>query len=337
MSQNKLALLRFKVIDQCLQNRQRKWTLNDLVEKVSDALYDFEGITSGVGKRTVQLDIQHMRSDKLGYNAPIVVIEKKYYTYEDKNYSITKSNVSAADLDKLSDAVKILGQFKGFSSFEDVGEMVSKLEDRILMQRNEARPLISLEKNELLKGLEWIETVYKALKNEDALSIGYQSFKAKAPSEFTISPYMLKEYRNRWFVLCHNHKSRSIQILALDRVVGMKVDNTLLHKPAGFEVATFFDDVIGVTKNINQRPAHIVLRFDQSAAPYILTKPIHPSQKLLESNDDFCTVSLDVVPNFELEREILGFGENVVVVSPRFLKENIVRRILAMVNIYGEM
>ncbi len=83
MSINKLALIRYRTIDECLRNRYRKWTLEDLIDKVSDVLYDTEGIRSGVSKRTIQADIQLMRSDKLGYNAPIIVKEKKYYSYED--------------------------------------------------------------------------------------------------------------------------------------------------------------------------------------------------------------------------------------------------------------
>ena len=76
------ALIRYKTIDTCLRNRFRKWTLEDLVDACSDALYEYEGIDKGISKRTVQMDIQLMRSEKLGYNAPIVVKDHKYYTYE---------------------------------------------------------------------------------------------------------------------------------------------------------------------------------------------------------------------------------------------------------------
>ena len=78
MSINKLALIRYKTLDNCLRNRNRMWTLDDLVDACSEAIYEYEGIESGVSKRTVQLDIQNMRSEKLGYNAPIVISEKKF-------------------------------------------------------------------------------------------------------------------------------------------------------------------------------------------------------------------------------------------------------------------
>ncbi|SEA36439.1 hypothetical protein SAMN05216365_10575 [Porphyromonadaceae bacterium NLAE-zl-C104] len=73
MPQNKNALIRYRTIDKCLQNRYRQWTLEDLIEACSEALYEYEGRKVNVSKRTVQLDIQTMRSEKLGYNAPITV------------------------------------------------------------------------------------------------------------------------------------------------------------------------------------------------------------------------------------------------------------------------
>ena len=78
MAQNKNALIRYKTIDKCLQNPYRQWTLNDLIEACSQALYEYEGKDFNVSKRTVQHDIQVMRSDKLGYNAPIEVYDRKY-------------------------------------------------------------------------------------------------------------------------------------------------------------------------------------------------------------------------------------------------------------------
>ena len=89
MPANKNALIRYKTIDRCLRNRYRRWTIEDLVDACSDALYDMEGIRKGVSLRTVQGDIQVMRSDKLGYNAPIEVYDQRYYRYSDPQYSIT--------------------------------------------------------------------------------------------------------------------------------------------------------------------------------------------------------------------------------------------------------
>ena len=124
MSTNKLALIRYKTIDECLKNRFRKWTLDDLIEKVSEALYEYEGITSGISKRTIQGDIQLMRSDKLGYNAPIIVADRKFYSYEDKDFSITNAPINHADVEKMKEIVGILKQFNGFNYFDEMISLI---------------------------------------------------------------------------------------------------------------------------------------------------------------------------------------------------------------------
>ena len=108
MPANKNALIRYKTIDRCLRNRYRRWTLDDLVDACCDALLDMEGITKGVCARTVQMDIQIMRSDKLGYNAPIVVYDKIYYTYADPDYSITEMPLSMDDCKLIKEAITML-------------------------------------------------------------------------------------------------------------------------------------------------------------------------------------------------------------------------------------
>ena len=108
MPANKNALIRYKTIDRCLRNRYRRWTLDDLVDACSEALYDMEGIRKGVCARTVQMDIQIMRSDKLGYNAPIVVYDKIYYTYADPDYSITEMPLSMDDCNLIKEAITLL-------------------------------------------------------------------------------------------------------------------------------------------------------------------------------------------------------------------------------------
>ncbi|RYD85070.1 MAG: WYL domain-containing protein, partial [Sphingobacteriales bacterium] len=113
MPVNRNALVRYRTIDNCLRNRYKKWTLDDLIDACSDALYEFEGIDKGVSRRSIQADLEMMRSNKLGYEAPIIVVDKKYYTYADKNYSITNSPITQQDMQVLSEASGLLKQLKG--------------------------------------------------------------------------------------------------------------------------------------------------------------------------------------------------------------------------------
>jgi len=324
---NKLALIRYKTIDACLQNRFRKWTLEDLMEACSDAIYEYEGITNGVSKRTIQLDIQNMRSEKLGYNAPIVVMDKKFYYYEDKNYSITNSPLTQQDLGTLNEVLDVLKQFTGFGYFQELNGMVTRLEDKLYKQQHKGKSYIDFEKNELLKGLKHIDPLHKAIINKKTIEITYQSFKAKLPQIIVFYPYLLKEYRNRWFILGANRKGKAIMILALDRIETFKELNSEKYHKAEFDVSIYFNDVIGVSKMPNQTTQIVVMKIIKEHAPYIITKPIHPSQKILKEDDDGTIFSVEVIWNFELEREILGFGEQIKILSPKRLSGKIQSRL----------
>lgn len=331
---NKLALIRYKTIDNCLQNRFRKWTLSDLVEACADALYEYEGISKGIGVRTIQLDIQNMRSEKLGYNAPIIVTDRKYYSYDDRNYSITNIPLTSQDLGTLSEVVEVLKQFKGFNYFQELTGMVTRLEDKLYKQQNKGRSYIDFEKNELLKGLEHIDPLHKAIINKKTLQITYQSFKAREPKQYIFYPYLLKEYRNRWFLKGVTRKGKALMVLALDRMEAIEELPSEKYMKPDYDVASYFNDVIGVSKTPGQKPQTIIMQIIREHAPYVLTKPIHHSQKVLKTDADGVIFSIDVIWNFELEREILGFGEQIKVLSPKRLAGKIQSRLKNTISNY---
>ncbi|MDM1406585.1 WYL domain-containing protein [Myroides sp. DF42-4-2] len=331
MATNKLALLRYRILDECLQNRFRKWTLDDLIEKVADGLYEYEGIDTGISKRTIQMDIQTMRSDSLGYNAPIVVVDRKYYTYEDPQYSIKNSPINDADMEKLKEVVAILKHLNGFSQVDEMSEVIAKLDNSLLTRSTKAPNYIQMEGNPLLKGIKFISPLYEAIKNKQTLLIEYKSFKSKEASKQFYYPYLLKEYRNRWFLITRSSKNKHLLTLALDRITHVY---TLANEPykeyQGVDFDRYFEDVLGVTKTEQDRAQKVILWVNHYHAPYVKTKPIHSSQQLLEENEKGIKIRLDVVLNFELEREILGFGEAIKVLSPRHLQRQIAKRVEKM-------
>lgn len=131
MPVNKNALIRYKTIDRCLRNKYRKWTLDDLVDACSDALYDMEGITKGVSTRTVQGDIQIMRSDKLGYYAPIELYNNKYYRYSDPDCSITNTPISEEDYNLIVIAVKTIEDYRVNGDIEKLNNVLGKVKDKL--------------------------------------------------------------------------------------------------------------------------------------------------------------------------------------------------------------
>lgn len=328
MPVNRNALVRYKTIDTCLRNRYRRWTLEDLIDACSDALYEYEGITKGISRRTIQMDIQMMRSEKLGYNAPIIVYDNKYYAYDDPDYSITNTPLTEQDLKIMSEAVEVLRQFKGFSYFTGMGDIVSRLEDHVTSVKQKTVPIIDFEKNESLRGLEYLDTIYHAVVNKNALQMKYRSFKARSASNIIFYPYLLKEYRNRWFVYGRKKNNPTLLNLALDRIhtIEIAADEPYVENNI-FDPLTFFDNLVGVTKTLGQYPHKIRFQVNAENAPYVETKPFHKSQNVVERLEDKSVIfEMEVIINPEIQRELLGYADFIKVLSPPSLVEYMERK-----------
>ncbi|WP_124981013.1 helix-turn-helix transcriptional regulator [Nonlabens xiamenensis] len=321
MALNKNALIRYKTIDRCLQNNMRDWTLDDLIDACSDALYDLAGKDVNVSKRTIQLDLQHMRGDALGYNAPIEVYEKKYYRYSDPDYSITNIPLTENDMSVLSETMDMLKQFQDFSLFDEFKGVFQKLEDKIHTQRHHKAAVIHLDKNTNLRGLELLDELYQAILKEVVINILYQSFKAQVPSTIKFHPQLLKEYNNRWFLVGIRDENGKILTLALDRILGIDYDLHSDYKAAHLDADSFYRHTIGVTVLSNRELHDVVFKVNRTNAPYVVTKPFHESQMILEEHSDGSTTfQIHVHLNYELERLLLGFGETLEVLAPKQLR-----------------
>lgn len=88
-----------------------------------------------------------------------------------------------------------------------------------------------------------------------------------------------------------------------------------------------FKDIIGVTLETGKEPVEIIASITPSQAPYIITKPIHDSQKVLEENENEITISIRILPNYEFYSTILSFGSSIKIVSPEFVREEVYNKL----------
>ena len=338
MPANKNALIRYKTIDNCLRNRYRRWTLEDLVDACSEALYDMEGIRKGVSVRTVQGDIQMMRSDKLGYNAPIEVYDHKYYRYADSDYSIMDMPMSQNDYEVMQEAVDMLRQLEDFGQFSEMADVVSRLQDKLAISRNNRKPIIHFDSMPDLEGIRLLNPLYNYIAHKQTLRIMYQSFSARQPSEYILYPYLLKEFRNRWFLFGSKESNLMLYNLALDRIKSVEPIDVPFRENPDFDSEHFFDDVIGVSKNIKNTPRCIKFWASREQSKYIKTKPIHHSQQLLSENpeDGSCVFRIDVVINFEMYSVFMSYGPGIRILYPRIAVNYMRDKLKEALDLYEE-
>ena len=320
MPANKNALIRYKTIDRCLSNRYRRWTLEDLVDACCMALNEMEGLSKGVSVRTVQGDIQMMRSDKLGYNAPIEVYDLKYYRYSDPDYTITGMPLSSNDVDVLQEAVDMLQQLQDFDQFGEMADVINRLQDKLSVTRQERSPIVHYDSVPDLRGLKLLSPLYDHIAHHRVLHVFYQSFKQSEPVEYVLHPYLLKEFRNRWFLFGCTDDKMLLFNLALDRIVGVTLAKGIAFRQnPDFDAEHFFDDVIGVSKNLKgSNPRRVKFWANSEQSNYIKTKPLHPSQKLIsqDPDDGSCIFQIEVVINYEMYSVFMSYGAGIKVISP---------------------
>ena len=128
MPSNLNALIRYKTIDRCLSNPYREWSIDDLREACSRALAESRGTGSGISERTIREDIRVMRSDILGFNAPIVQ-SGGHYSYKDRDYSIF--NVVTGDRGLLSRILEFILDIRSEVDHPEMDLIIERIEEAI--------------------------------------------------------------------------------------------------------------------------------------------------------------------------------------------------------------
>lgn len=305
----------------------------DLIEACSEAIYEYTGVNEGIERRQVYYDIQFMKSEQ-GWSIPLETYRenrKAYYRYTDLNFSIRNQPLNESEANQLKEALMTLNRFKGMPQFEWVEEMTARL-DASFNLSNVSRQVIDFEQNQYLKGLDFISTLYHAIIYRKVLNITYQSFKKQKPSTGAYHPYYLKQYNNRWFLFCKHDKYDNITNLALDRIIEITEEDKPYAENTKTDFIEYFEDAIGVT--IIGQPQKVRMKVANSLFPYIKSKPLHGSQKVKEENENDAIVELSVIINYELKSLLFSYGEELTIIEPPFLAEELKNKALKIIDNY---
>lgn len=336
MATNKHATIRYHALDQCFANFGRKYFIEDLIQACNNALYEFSGLSDGIKRRQVFDDIKFMESEQ-GWSIPLEKFKegkRTYYRYSDKNFSVKKRAINESEANQLKETLSILSRFKGMPQFEWIDEILIRLESSFNIHRvNNTSSIVGFEQNQYLKGLEFFGELFNAILYKKTLNIHYQSFNRAEPTMMEIHPYYLKQFSSRWFLIGLNPQYQKLSNIALDRILHFTESNTPYIANEKIDFEEYFEDAIGVSVD-GREIERIVLQIAKQTWPYIETKPIHGSQKVLERTEDYVSIELHLKINFELETLILSRGEAIEVISPDSLRNQIKNRVNTLQSKY---
>lgn len=321
MSSNRYAIIRYQALDKCFRNKYCRFYMEDLIEACNEALYDFLGPNHEVKRRQIFDDIRFMESEQ-GWNIPLERIpdgKRVYYRYY-KPFSINERPLSDDEMNILTQAVSTLNRFKGLPQFEWIEGLLANLEDKFYLRGN-GDYVIGFEQNLDYLASKHLHFLFNAIVNKQVVRVDYQTFKGKSHT-WEIHPYFIKQYNNRWFLFGRNNKYMDeIVTIPLDRIATVESSSLPYIENKDIDFDEYFDDIIGVTIPKEAKKERVVLRFSPERFPYVESKPLHGSMRVVDRENG--VVELNIIPNKEFEALLFSFGETVEVIEPQWIRETI--------------
>lgn len=312
MPTNRAALLRYLLIHKTLE-KTSPLSRNDIAARVNEQLKDRGN--KEVSEDTIKKDLQAMRDD---FGAPLEV-DKQKWRYTDPHYKFLDLPANMLELLRAKQELEYLfseappGDLERLVSFEI--------------------PTNEFPEDELV-------VLGQALRQQRQVKIEYQPFWAEEPRTYRLHPLMLKENRNRWYLLAREDENGrpkdTIKSFGLER---LKAKPQVLTAKAevmkDFDPKTFFNNAIGITIP-DRPPLTIQLDVTDQQAPYFESKPLHHTQvhKGKSQTPGYQRFELKVVPNYELYANLLSLGERVHVVGPHEVRKEVAERIRAAARLY---
>jgi len=328
MSITKNQHLRLDILDQLLASK--KWTLEELLSRMNRSLEDHD---ISINRRTLFRDVKHLIENE---NAPIHRPKKNdnlYYYTED--FSRKNIPIDQDDIATLKNAIQILKGVDNFQLMDDVDGVIKRLENKIHISAPDAAEVIQFEKHTYSKGHDYFSDLQEAIQSKVALRLWYQPYSQLQPTEQIVHPYLLKEFRNRWFLFARENKAMRITIYALDRIKKLQLSKEPFTENNLFDPKEYFKHLIGVSIPEGAKPQKIEIKVYPQSVPYVLSKPIHLNQEIIKRfKDGSILITLDLIINYELKSILLSYMDGIEVKKPLKLRADMKSIISGLSKLY---
>lgn len=303
------------------------YSLKDLIRACEQKL----GPEYKPSERTMYSDLDRLRNE---YNAPLAPKNRQlkpyWYTEDFSLYGVfTKEDAALAN-----EATALLKQVSHLPQFAGLDDVFLKFEQRSTALGKTGKAVIQFEQNPGYTGLKWLTPLYESIQQDHSVLIDYQDFTASKPTRYTVSPYLIREYNNRWFLMGWAEGWFAGRPFPLDRIQNViKLPNIRRH-PDITDWSSEFTDVVGVTRIAENPVETLILRVQLPRAHYVRTKPLHRSQDLIAETATFLDFRYQLRWNNELVAKLLELGPNAELLSPDTRRAQLAAMVKAMAERY---
>jgi predicted DNA-binding transcriptional regulator YafY len=348
----KNAIMRYKILDELLSDRYRNYTLDDLTNEVNRRLAEMRPDGDCVVRRTIEKDIHFLENE-----GPFWVEIERYSVdydnyernrtyrkqclrYTDPSFSIFKQKLSSEEQYLLRELFSLLGQFDGLPKLEGLERLRQSLRPSSTDQ-----PIISLTKNPL-ENTNLFGELFTAISQRQVIELHYHQFTAPDNDRvYNLHPYLLRQYNGRWYLFAKKVENDKLKCFPLDRMDKIVPLPSLKYKEYDGNLNELFEDVIGVSIYEAEPVNQIVFWVSDFSVDYVMTKPLHESQKNLNMEEAALRKAypslqggrffrIDCKRNYELIRELCSYGQELVVLEPTDIRKEIEERIKGMSDRY---
>ena len=343
MPSNKNAVSRYKFIDELLSDRHHYYDIHDITERCNKSLTQMGQPT--VSQRSIEMDINYLEYapfsadiERFRYNG------KRCIRYSDPSFSIFTKKLSNDEKNLLCEVLNTLGQFEGLVNFEWLNRF------KMGLGLNEQKKIISFSNNPYLKNSNLLGALFEVISNDNVILLKYHTFTDSSIKEILFHPYLLKQYNNRWFLFGAADIDKAILNFALDRIDGFEIKPELKYYECPIDIEEQFEDIVGVTLPKEGEIKTVVFWISDYDCNYIITKPIHGSQKIINNREEEIgyrekytlpekghLVKLECIINYELKRELISYFDKVIVLEPEELRDELSATIKRMSEKYSSI
>jgi len=341
MGASKKAVMRYRLIDAALTSKSAPYpSLNKVIEYVNENLAGlFDDVV--VSRRTVQKDLHDMRySEEVGLYAPIEYNQsKRGYYYDDEHFSISKLPLKEEERQVIELVANMLSRYESIPMFHSFKHIAQKIFDALNIHSGVEsdeflEDAIQFDSYPEARGNEWLAPISEAIKQYKKVQIQYKPFGSDKVHKRLLHPYILKEFKGRWYLIAISEMANEVRTYALDRIEDLVVSDDSFPFDDEFDRKKYFEHSFGIYNLKDQEPQFIKLQFDRIQGLYILNRPIHPTQRLESEDEEYITISLKLYVSEDLIMEILSFGERVKVIEPQGLRDAVLARVASAMNNY---
>lgn len=328
------SFIRYRIIDQVLKSEPAA-----NLEKIKQA---FTGMYPGAlpGEEIIKKDILDMQTDEsLGLFAPVQRNEKTgEYSYKDHIFSLDKVPLKEEEINLLRKSIRLIDLLKKHHSLGFAASVFQRISDLFqvidLDTSLQSPDFVEMEDLPAFAGGQFLSPMIRAIHSKKVLRIYYHPFYEDKPYFILVHPYLIKEYKARWYLIALSDTKKEIRTFGLDRIWEMaETDDVYISRK--FNAHDFFKNSVGVISPLGN-PPDIQLKVSKHQAQYLITQPLHHSQYIEDENDDFVVFSYKVHPTYEFKSMILAMGKDVNVLKPESFRKEILHELNEAILNYGK-